>query len=70
MKIFYNFVTRNFMFLQFYQFLGDFVLTVGAAIIWSLAFESPVIALEKLIFKIKDNTALQKTEKLAVNETA
>lgn len=36
--------------LQFHTFIGNFVVTVFISIFASLAFESPIIILEKLIF--------------------
>lgn len=37
--------------LQFYKFWGNFGFSLCAAILWTLAFESPVIVLENIIFK-------------------
>lgn len=38
------------VYLQFHFFIGNFVLSTFVALIASLAFESPMIIIEKLIF--------------------
>jgi len=43
-----------FFILQIYEFLGHLVITYGVAFVTSLAFESPMMGLEKVIFKRND----------------
>ncbi|GLV35556.1 uncharacterized protein CBL_01294 [Carabus blaptoides fortunei] len=38
-------------FQNMYNFWGDFVFTAAIAIVWTLAFESPILIVEKIIFK-------------------
>lgn len=35
-----------------HQFWGDFIFTVGVSIIFSLAFEFPTVAIEKILFNL------------------
>jgi hypothetical protein len=40
-----------FFILQIYEFLGHLVISYGVAFVTSLAFESPMMGLEKVIFR-------------------
>lgn len=46
------FISKNIFhfYSQFQTFIGNFVLTFFVAIIGTLAFESPIVILEKIIF--------------------
>lgn len=43
-------VTFSNFFAQYHMFLGNYVLTIAVAIIGSLAFESPIVIIEKILF--------------------
>ena len=43
-----------FFILQIYEFLGHLVISYGVAFVTSLSFESPMMGLEKVIFRRKD----------------
>ena len=44
------------LFLQIYEFLGHLNLSYAAAFVASLAFESPMMGLEKVIFKRQEKS--------------
>lgn len=44
------FVSANSAFLQFYIVLGDIIISLTIGAFWTLAFESPMITIERIIF--------------------
>ncbi|KAJ3657729.1 hypothetical protein Zmor_009513 [Zophobas morio] len=42
--------------LGFHQFWGDYMFSLGASVLWTLAFESPVITIERIIFNTKSSS--------------
>lgn len=39
--------------IAFHAFIGCYIITAFVSLIASLAFESPIVVIEKLIFKVK-----------------
>lgn len=46
---------------QIYAVGGDILYTFGLALVWSLAFESPLIIIEKVIFGMENTKKKQET---------
>lgn len=42
--------------MKIHKFWGDFGITLTVALVWTLAFESPVLILEKLLLKRDGDT--------------
>lgn len=67
------FIFLSFLFRQYHCFLGSYILTILASILGSLAFESPIVIIEKLIFgdsKKKEQPIEPTPKSYAPNETA
>lgn len=47
----------EFFVMKIHKFWGDFGLSLSVALVWTLAFESPVLVLEKLLLKRERNTS-------------
>ncbi|KAG4075102.1 hypothetical protein HA402_013497 [Bradysia odoriphaga] len=54
--------------LAIHKFWGDFGLTLTASLIWTLAFESPVVMLEKIMFSKKTAAVTVSKEHLVTNK--